>query len=107
MKFNMLALDSRLKQGMFGVIVISLIFLGTSIKVDLPSIIDTILDHFIVKIVMLLILLAIGQKSLPMGIIFAILYILLSERIVDAEIKNIVEINKPVEKIEAPKEESK
>ena len=94
MKFNMLKLDSRLKQAMFAVIVIVLIFLGTSIKVDLPAKVDMILDHFITKIVMLIILLVIGQKSLPMGIIFAILYILLSERIVDAEIKNIVEINK-------------
>ena len=95
MKINMLKLDSRLKQVLFAIVIIALIFLGSAIKVDLPNIIDRFLDHYITKIVMLMILLAIGQKSLPLAIIFAVLYILLSERIVDQEIKDIVEINKP------------
>jgi len=91
----MLKLDSRLKQVLFAIIVIALIFLGSAINIDLPTFIDNFLDHYITKIVMLIILLAIGQKSLPLAIIFAVLYILLSERIVDQEIKDIVEINKP------------
>jgi len=81
------ALDSKPKMAVFGLIVASLLFLGTSIKVDLPSFMDKILDHFLFKIVFLIGLLLAGQKSLPLAIILAIIFILLSERIVDKEME--------------------
>jgi uncharacterized protein YneF (UPF0154 family) len=98
MKF---ALDSKLKMFVFGIIVLSLIFLGTSITVDLPTFVDKILEHYIFKIVFLTMLLVIGQKSLAFGIILAIIFILLSERIVNKKMETTPEINEEVEEVES------
>ena len=82
-----IALDSKPKMAVFGLIIAIMIFLGTSITVDLPSFMDKILDHYLFKIAFLVGLLAVGQKSLPVAIILAVLFILLSERIVNKELE--------------------
>ena len=88
---------------LFFIIIITLIFLGTDKKIDLPLWLDKILDNFMVKILLLIILIFISRYSLQMGILVAVIYILIAQRIVDNELEkktvdNIVDANKEPEK---------
>lgn len=83
----MLRLDNRINIVIFVVLVLMIIFIGSMKTIDLPKFMDKILDNYIVKIILLILLLVIGKYQLPIAIIIAVFYISLEERIINKEIE--------------------
>lgn len=70
----------------FVIVLIAIIFLMTGYTFDLPAQVDKILFHPIAKIIILIAIVLIAQKSLPVAIIIGVVFIYLSERIINKEL---------------------
>lgn len=87
MDFKSLKKDKGKVAG-FGLILIAIIFLMSGYEFDLPEVLDRILFHPIAKIIILIGIVLLAQKSLEAAIIVGIIFIYLSERIINKELEN-------------------
>ena len=83
----MLDIKSRQTQVMFVILVVTLIFIGSPLTIDLPPFFDKLFEHYLTKIIILSLIAMIGNYSVYLGILLSILFILVSQKIVDNNIK--------------------
>ena len=95
-------------KAVFAVLAVGLVIAGFTIDVPIHPIVEKIFGFEIVKFALLSAIVYLGSVSIEAGLLLAIIYIMITEKIDDAQIKSVVEVAKPVvktvEKTEEPKE---
>ena len=93
-------------KAVFAVLAVGLVIAGFTIDVAIPSIVEKIFGYEIVKFALLSMIVYLGSVSIEAGLLLAIVYIMITEKIDDRQIKAVVEVTKPVETV-VKAEESK
>ena len=74
----------------FGIIAVSLLLSGSTMKIKLPSQLEGLLKNDLVKVALLVGVLYMGKIALHYAVIASILFIILSDKLNDKEIEDFV-----------------
>ena len=75
---------------LFGVVAGLLVLAGSTMKIKLPTQVETLFKNDFVKVALLFAVLRLGQVAIQYAFIAAVLFIVLSDKLNDTEIENFV-----------------
>lgn len=90
----------------FGILAVGLVIAGFLIDITIPSIVERIFELEIVKFSLLALIVYTGSVSIEAGLLLSIIYIMITEKIDDRQIKSVVEVTKPTETVVKAEESS-